>query len=156
LTRELDVQPFTTRGDTAAETALVRQLARPVVVIVSRRQGRWVAEVAALGVEREARGLVGLDRRTRALLGTAAIDYQFHTGDAELDRLIQGIRAARDAAQRSEERAQRLTEQALQLPSGGMVRDLGFLLVVSHQRAHQLLQRQAARRLSTMEQGMAA
>jgi hypothetical protein len=134
-----------------AETALVRQLARPVVVMVGRRLSGWVAEVAALGVQREACSLVGLGRRIRALLGTAAIDYQFHTADAELDRLIRRIRAAREAVRCSDERAQRLTEQALRTPSGGTVRDLGFLLGVSYQRAHQLLQRQAAQRLSTVE-----
>jgi hypothetical protein len=143
---------MTADGD-AAETALVRQLARPVVVMVSRRGTGWVAEVAALGVERKARSLVVLDRRMRALLGTDALDYQFHTGDAQLDRLVSRIRAARETAQRSEERALRLTEQALQLPSGGTVRDLGVLLGVSHQRVHQLLQRQAARRLSTGDGG---
>src|SRR5262245_58321201 len=115
----------------AAETALVRQLGQPVVVIMSRHGKGWVAEIAALGVARKARSLATLDRRMRALLGTAAPDYQFHTGDAELDRLVSGIRAARAIAQRSEERALRLTEQALQLPSGGTVRDLGVLLGVS-------------------------
>jgi hypothetical protein len=137
-------------SDTAAETALVRQLARPVVVMVSRSRGGWVAEVAALGVVRRARSLVGLDRRIRALLSTDAVDYQFHTGDSELDRLVSGIRAAREAAQRSEERALRLTEQALQLPSGGTIRDLGVLLGLSHQRVHQLLQRHPPH-LSTVE-----
>src|SRR5262245_7477415 len=90
------------------EAALVRQLAYPVVVMVSRSRGGWVAEVAALAVQRRARSLVGLDRRIRALLGTDSVDYQFHTGDAELDRLVSHIRAAREVAQRSEERAQQL------------------------------------------------
>jgi hypothetical protein len=84
---------------------------------------------------------VAVDRQVRELLGTDAIDYQFHTGDVELDRLVMCIRAARATAQQHEERARRLTEQALQLPSGGTVRDLALLLGLSHQRIHQLMQR---------------
>ncbi len=134
---------------------MVRQLVRPVVVMVSRRPGGWVAEVAALGVERTARSLMTLDRRVRELLGTGAVDYQFQTGDVELDRLIMHIRAARATAQRNEERAHRLTEQVLQRPSGGTVRDLGLLLGLSHGRVHQLMQRHALR-LSSVEGGDAA
>ena len=121
------------------DVAMVRQLAPPVVVMVSRTPGGWVAEVAALGVQRTARSLVALDRRVRELLGTDAVDYQFHTGDAELDRLVMHVRAAREAAQRNQERARRLTGQALRLPSGGSGRDLAWLLGLSHQRIHQLI-----------------
>ena len=121
------------------DVAMVRQLARPVVVMVSRTPGGWVAEVAALGVQRTARSLVALDRRVRELLGTDAVDYQFHTGDAELDRLVMHVRTAREAAQRNQERARRLTGQALRLPSGGSGRDLAWLLGLSHQRIHQLI-----------------
>ncbi len=121
------------------DVAMVRQLARPVVVMVSRTPGGWVAEVAALGVQRTARSLVALDRGVRELLGTDAVDYQFHTGDAELDRLVMHVRAAREAAQRNQERARRLTGQALRLPSGGSGRDLAWLLGLSHQRIHQLI-----------------
>jgi hypothetical protein len=124
----------------AAEVGLVRQLGRPVVVMVSRVAGGWVGEVAALGVVRRARRLVALDRRMRELLGTDEVDYQFHTGDAELDRLVVQIRAARAAASLAEERAHQLIRRVLQLPSGGTVRDLGLLLGLSHQRVHQLMQ----------------
>jgi hypothetical protein len=119
--------------------------------MVSRSRNGWVAEVAALGVKRRARSLAAIDRRVRALPATDSVDYQFHTGDTELDRLVLHIRTARENARRHEERAQRLTEQALQLPSGRTVRDLGFLLSLSHQRIHQLLQRYAAQ-LSTVEE----
>jgi hypothetical protein len=129
------------------EVALVRQLARPVVVIVSRTPGGWRAEIAALGVVRAARTLTTLDRTVRDLLGTNAVDYEFRTGDAELDRLVLHIRAARVAARRSEERARHLTRLALALPSAGTIRDVGLLLGVSHQRVYQLLRR----RLSTVE-----
>ncbi len=152
------MQPTATRSAAETETVLARQLGRPVVVMVSRSRshGGWVAEVAALGVERRARSLAGVDRRIRALLGTNDVDYHFHTGDVELDRLVSGIRAAREAAQRSEARALWLTEQALLLPSGGTVRDLGVLVGLSYQRVHQLSQRRAAGRLSTVEGGSAA
>jgi hypothetical protein len=80
------------------------------------------------------------------------VDYQFHTGDVALDRLVSGIRVVRETMRRSEERAQRLIEQALRLPSGGTVRDLGFLLGLSYQRVHQLLRRGAVRP-STVEGG---
>ena len=134
----------------ADEVALVRQLARPVVVLVSREPGGWVAEVAALGVVRRRRRLVTLDQQVRDLLGTNDVDYQFHTGDGELDRLVMHIRSARLAAQRLEDRARRLTGQALALPGGGSIRDLALLLGLSHQRVHQLLRRHRGR-LSTMD-----
>jgi len=48
--------------------------------------------------------------------------------------LVIQIRAARLAAQRLEERARRLTERVLLLPSGGSVRDLALLVGLSHTR----------------------
>ena len=129
----------TTPDRMAGELAVVRQLTAPALVIVSRVQHTWQAEVAALQVVRRARSLAGLDRCIRMLLGTDSVDYQFHTGDAELDRLVMHVRAAREAAQRNQERARRLTGQALRLPSGGSGRDLAWLLGLSHQRIHQLI-----------------
>jgi hypothetical protein len=72
------------------------------------------------------------------------VDYEFQTGDAELDRLVRQIRLARAAMHVHEERARKLTGQVLTLPSGGSVRDLGVLLGLSHQRIHQLMRRQAS------------
>lgn len=126
-------------GSETAEVALTRQLGRPVVVLVIREGGGWLAEVAALGVVRRARCLVTLDHQMRDLLGTNSVDYQFQTGDAELDRLVMQIRSAKGAAGRYEERARRLTRRALLLPSGGSGRDLAVLLGLSHQRVHQLM-----------------
>jgi hypothetical protein len=85
------------------------------------------------------------------LLGDDFVDYQFHTGDAELDRLVTQIRAARLAARRYEERARRLTELVLMLPSGGSVRNLAVLVGLSYQRVHQLMRK----RLSTPESAAA-
>jgi len=69
-----------------------------VVTVVVRRDGRgWVAEAAAFGVIR-ARTLHTVVRLARELMAGAGsaepIEYQFHTGDAELDRLVIQIRAA--------------------------------------------------------------
>jgi hypothetical protein len=125
----------------AMEIAAVRQLGRPAVVAVSRTVQGWQAEVAALGVLRQARSLVTLDRRVRELLGSDEVDYQFHTGDAELDRLVMQVRAARSAARTYEARARRLTGRVLMLPRGGSGRDLAVLLGLSYQRVHQLLER---------------
>src|SRR2546430_1701564 len=99
---------------------------------------------------RRRRRLVTLDQQVRDLLGTNDVDYQFHTGDGELDRLVMHIRSARLAAQRHEDRARRLTGQALALPGGGSIRDLALLLGLSHQRVHQLLRRHRGL-LSTMD-----
>jgi hypothetical protein len=125
--------------------AAVRRLNVPALVMVSREARGWRAEVVAVGVVRRARSLTTLDRAIRELLGTSSVDYHFHTGDAELDRLVMHIRAARAAARRYDERAQRLTTRALRLPSGGSGRDLSILLSLSYQRIHQL------QRLSTVE-----
>src|SRR5437867_7754224 len=94
--------------------------------VVVRRDGRgWLADTAALGVIR-ARTLHTLLQRVGELVGPEPVDYQFYTGDAELDRLVIQIRAARAAARRLDERARRLTGRVLLLPSGGSVRDLAL------------------------------
>jgi hypothetical protein len=105
------------------------------------RDGRgWQAEIAERSVQRRARTLYSLDRRVRAVLVRGWVDYDFHTGDAELDRLVAGVRASRRAAQVAEDRARALTERVIARAPGLSVRDLGVLLELSHQRVHQLLQ----------------
>ena len=116
-----------------------------VVTVVVRRDGRgWVAEAAAFGVAR-ARTLHTVVRLARELMAGAGsaepIEYQFHTGDAELDRLVIQIRAARLAAQRLDARVRRLTGRVLTLPSGGSVRDLALLVGLSHQSVHLLMRK---------------
>ncbi len=125
--------------DDSVDVAVARQLGAPVLVMVTRDGCGWRAEVAALGVVRNSRSLHGLVRRVRALLGTDAIDYQFDTGDVELDQLVRQIRLAREAVQAHGERARKLTGEALRLPCGGSVRDLAVLIGLSHQRVHQLM-----------------
>jgi hypothetical protein len=117
------------------------QPARERVAVIVCREGRgWQAQIATLGTVR-ARSLARLDRRVKEAAGIRPVEYQFHTGNAELDRLVLQIRAARSEAQRLEARAHQLTIRALAIPSGGPVRDLGILLDISHQRVHQLLRR---------------
>ena len=107
-------------------------------VVVSREGGSWRAEIPDLRVQRRARTLSALDRRVREQLGPGWVDYRFQTGDAALDRLVAGVRASRRAAELAEQRARRLTEQAIALGTGLSQRDLGILLQLSHQRVHQL------------------
>src|SRR2546430_12356819 len=119
--------PATAGLDNTREVAMVRRLGRPVVVTVTRERGGWVAEVAALGLVRKGRSLRTLDRRVREFLGTGDVDYHFYTGDAELDRLVMQVHAAKAAADRDEDRARRLILTALLLPSGGAGRGLAGL-----------------------------
>jgi hypothetical protein len=83
-----------------------------------------------------------LDRQVRRLFGSESVEYRFHTGNGELDRLLGQVRTARSSARRYEERGRRLTLQVLTLPSGVSQRDLGVLLGLSYQRVHQLVARQ--------------
>lgn len=112
-------------------------------VLVSRDGNGWRAEIAglsALSAQRRARTLHTLDRRVRELVGSGWVDYDFHTGNAELDRLVAGVRTARRTVQVAEDRARCLTGKVIMLAPGLSVRDLGVLLDLSHQRVHQLLQ----------------
>jgi hypothetical protein len=110
-------------------------------VVVTREARGWRAELVEQRMLRRARTLYALDRRVRELVGPGWVDYQFRTGDATLDRLVAGVRAARRAIQAAEDRARELTEEVLTLASGLSQRDLGILLDLSHQRVHQILQR---------------
>ncbi|TML22585.1 MAG: hypothetical protein E6G35_15325 [Actinobacteria bacterium] len=110
-------------------------------VVVTRDDRGWRAEIPELAAQRRAGSLYALDRRVRGLLGRGWVEYDFHTGDAALDRLVAGVRAARRAAQVAEERARGLTERVIALAPGLSVRDLGVMLEISHQRVHQLLRR---------------
>jgi hypothetical protein len=110
------------------------------VVVVVRREGRWwFAEASTIEVVRT-RSLHSAVRQAQQLVGDVPVHYQFYTGDAELDRLVVQIQAARAAAQRHEARAKHLIGKILTLPSGGSVRDVALLVGLSHQRVHQLMQ----------------
>jgi hypothetical protein len=110
-------------------------------VIVTREANGWRAEFSDLDTVRRARTLYALDRRVREVLRSEWVDYQFHTGDPTLDRLITGVRTARRTVQAAEDRARELTDRVLEISAGLSGRDLGVMLDLSHQRIHQLLQR---------------
>jgi hypothetical protein len=111
---------------TGIEAALVRQLGSPAVVMVSREDGGWVAEIAALGVVRRAPALAAVDAQVRDLLGTDVVDYEFRTGDFAVDRLVNGICPG---------------GLALELPSGGTFLDLAVLLGMPDDQLRQVLGR---------------
>ena len=110
-------------------------------VLVVRETRGWRAEFAEPPVLRRARTLYALDRRVQEVLGPGWVDYLFRTGDAGLDRLVAGVRAARRTAQVADDRARELTGEVLALASDLSGRDLAVLLDLSHQRVHQLVQR---------------
>jgi hypothetical protein len=110
-------------------------------VRVVREEHGWRAELVEPRVVRRSRTLHALDRQVRKVLGPGWVDYRFRTGDAELDRLVAGVRAARRTTQVAEELARELTEQVLERAGGLSRRELGILLDLSHQRVHQLVRR---------------
>ncbi len=121
-------------------------------VIAVRERGRWVARIGHLPhVLSRAHTLRRLDAYVRDVIGLAlgcpatasrdlAVDYDFRTGDATLDRLVRAARAARRSALAEQERARRLTEQALAVPGVRLLsrRDLALMLDISHQRVQQI------------------
>jgi hypothetical protein len=69
------------------------------------------------------------------------VDYEFHTGDAVLDRLIVDARKSRLQAQLTEVEARQATRQLLAHAvhrADLSIRDLAIMLGLSHQRIHQL------------------
>ena len=114
--------------------------ARPMVIATRTGHG-WRAEIVDLGVIRRARGLSTVDRQVRAILGPIIPNYQFHTGNRELDLLVAKTRSARLAARTFEDQVRLLTNRVLALPHDQSIRDLGVLLGLSHQRIHQQMHR---------------
>lgn len=110
-------------------------------MVVTRDGHGWRAEIVDRHAYRRGRTLYAMDRRVRELLPPGWVEYDFHTGDDTLDRLIAGVRAARRAALVAEDRANGLTRRLIQVAPGLSIRDLGVLLELSHQRVHQLLRR---------------
>lgn len=124
-------------------------------VIVTREDGQWLADVPDLeGTHTHARTLRALDRAVREAivigadlpddaLGWVLLDYDYRSGDAQLDA---------DAAQLRRRRAElaglagEVEERTRELGSRGVgaglpVRDVAVMLGVSHQRVAQVAPR---------------
>src|SRR5256885_15727226 len=93
-------------------------------VTVIRDGAGWRADIPDLRTVRRARSLHALDRRVREVLGHGRVEYQFHTGDEEVDRLVAGVRASRRAARAADDQARQLTERVLVVAAGLSQRDL--------------------------------
>jgi hypothetical protein len=121
-------------------------------VVVSRDDGHWLADVPELqGAHTYARSLPTLDQAVREVIVLAAdlpdgampelvIDYDYHTGDPELDSTaVEVRRLRRQADELSAAAAIRTGQAAVKLVAGGLsVRDAAALLGISPQRVSQL------------------
>jgi predicted RNase H-like HicB family nuclease len=121
-------------------------------VVATREDGHWLADVPDLqGAHTYARSLPGLDQAVREVIVLAAdlpdeampklvIDYDYHTGDSELDSTAMEVRRLRRQADELAAAATAQTEQAaIRLVARGLsVRDAAALLGISPQRVSQL------------------
>jgi predicted RNase H-like HicB family nuclease len=121
-------------------------------VVVTREDGQWLADVPELqGAHTYARSLPTLDQAVREVIVLAAdlpdetmpdllLDYDYHTGDPELDTTALEVRRLRrEAAELAAAAAARTGEVAAQLVARGLsVRDVASLLGISRQRVSQL------------------
>jgi hypothetical protein len=110
-------------------------------VLVRRTGHGWRAEIGAPGRWFEARNLSGLFARLRLLVDPATTRLMFHTGDAELDALLDEIRTAWRRADAASRTARALADRLLSRPDGLSNRDIAALIGKSHQRVAQLRQR---------------
>ena len=121
-------------------------------VVASRDDGHWLADVPELqGAHTYARSLPTLDQAVREVIVLAAdlpdgampelvIDYDYHTGDPELDSIaVEVRRLRREADELSAAAAVRTGQAAVKLVARGLsVRDAAALLGISPQRVSQL------------------
>jgi hypothetical protein len=121
-------------------------------VVVTREDGRWLADVPELqGAHTYARSLPSLDQAVREVVVLAAelpddampelvLDYDYHTGDPDLDATALEVRRLRRQADDLTAAAIVRTGQlAVQLVARGLsVRDVAALLAISPQRVSQL------------------
>ena len=124
-------------------------------VVVTREDSHWLADVPELqGAHTYARNLPTLDQAVREVIVLAAdlpdaampelvIDYDYHTGDPELDTTAMEVRRLRRQADELAATATAQTEQAaIRLVASGLsVRDVAALLGISPQRVSQLTAR---------------
>jgi predicted RNase H-like HicB family nuclease len=121
-------------------------------VVVTREDRRWLADVPELqGAHTYARSLPSLDQAVREVVVLAAdlpdeampeliLDYDYHTGDPDLDAAALEVRhLRREADDLAAAATARTTQAAAQLVARGLsVRDVGALLGISPQRVSQL------------------
>jgi hypothetical protein len=121
-------------------------------VVVTREDGHWLADVPELqGAHTYARNLPTLDQSVREVIVLAAdrpdedmpelvIDYDYHTGDSELDSTAAEVRHLRQQVDDLAATATARTGQAAAklVASGLSVRDTATLLGISPQRVSQL------------------
>lgn len=124
-------------------------------VVVTREDGQWLADIPEFqGAHTFARSLPTLDQAAREVIVLAAdlpdeampellIDYDYHTGDQELDRTAQEVRQLRQqASELAAAAAARTGQAAADLVAVGLsVRDAAALLGISPQRVSQLTAR---------------
>jgi|ERR1700691_257938 hypothetical protein len=124
-------------------------------VNVTREEGEWLADIPELqGAHTYARSLPTLDQAVREVIVLAAdlpdeampelvIDYDYHTGDPELDvAAVEVRRLRRQADELAATAAARTGQAAAKLIAKGLsVRDAAALLGISPQRVSQLTAR---------------
>jgi hypothetical protein len=131
-------------------------MSRPAYrVVVTREDGQWLADVPELpGAHTCARSLPSLDRAAREAVVLAAdlpdeampdlvLDYDYRTGDPDLDATALEVRRLRrQADELAATAASRTGQAAAQLVARGLsVRDVAALLGISPQRVSQLTAR---------------
>lgn len=121
-------------------------------VVVTREDGNWLADVPELqGSHTFARNLPTLDHAVREVIVLASdlpdsampeliLDYDYHTGDSELDGTASEVRhLRRQADELAATAAARTGQAAVKLVAKGLsVRDVAALLGISPQRVSQL------------------
>jgi DNA-directed RNA polymerase specialized sigma24 family protein len=124
-------------------------------VVVTRGDAHWLADLPELeGAHTYARSLPALDQAVREVVVLAAglpdeamadlaLEYDYHTGDPELDTTALEVRRLRRQADELAAAATARTRQAAtQLAARGLsVRDIAALLGISPQRVSQLTAR---------------
>jgi hypothetical protein len=127
-------------------------------VTVTREEDHWLADVPELqGAHTYARSLPTLDQAVREVIVLAddlpdaampelVIDYDYHTGDQELDvAAVEVRRLRRQADELAAAAAARTGQAAAKLIAKGLsVRDAAALLGISPQRVSQLTARPAS------------
>lgn len=124
-------------------------------VVVTREDGHWLADVPALpGAHTFARNLPALDQSVREVIVLAddlpeaampelVLEYDYHTGDADLDSTALEVRRMRrEADELAAAAVTRTAEAAARLIDHGLsVRDVAAMLGISPQRVSQLVPR---------------